>query len=107
MPTFYRLIFILVLAISVIITAGCQVNTSPTSIPANNIPVSATSSPISTTPTDPPVAPEPSAVSNEDLKRTAITFSNVGRIEALASLPGHNNRVTGLVYQPDITHLAT
>jgi WD40 repeat protein len=42
-----------------------------------------------------------------DFERVAISLSNVDQIEALATLAGHKDGVTGLVFLPDAAHLAS
>ncbi len=49
----------------------------------------------------------PPATTSKDFEQAAILLSNVDQIEALATLTGHKDGVTGLVFLPGTAHLAS
>ena len=104
MSTLSRLV--LILTLFSILTVGCQPNATPTPPPAMATPVPPTLLPIAT-PTTAPVSPAPSVTPNADPGQEAISLSNVAQIEALATLAGHKDGVTGLVFLPNTARLAS
>jgi len=91
LSTFHRLLAVIIVILSFII-GGCGMSA----------PIQPTAMPIIT-----PVSPVPSVTPSADLERGAISISNVDQVEALATLAGHNDGVTGLVFLPDTAHLAS